>query len=396
MAQTGRAFLVEWVRMTTDARALIDGFLGQAQEYGVICLEPDGTVCGWLGAAQQMFGYTPQELVGRPAACLFTEHDRRKGLDRHELEVARQDSRSEDDRWHVRKDGTKIWVSGSVTCVRDAQAGVLGFVKVVRDRTDLRAHVERLENKVADLQAREQRGRTFLRTLGHELRNPLTPLQNAALIIQKLSTDERVLRAVQVQISQISALTKMADDLMDASRLESGQLDVHLERQDLRDILRDTCIGFDGMARDKQIALQALLPEGTLDVLVDRPRFQQVVTNLLSNALKYTPERGQVWIKATEEGDDVVLRIEDTGMGIGPEMLPKLFELFSRADDAAAVAPSGMGIGLAVVREIVELHGGTVQARSAGVGQGSEFTVRLPAAPAAAAAAGPSNPEDTG
>lgn len=366
--------------MTPDTSALINGLLNQTQEYGFVCIDPAGTICDWLGAAESMFGYTRQEIIGRPAALLFTPQDRRKGFDQHELEVARRDSRSEDDRWHVRKDGTKIWVSGSVNCIRDPQGELLGFVKVMRDRTDLRSHVENVENNLAAVQAREQRGRTFLRTLGHELRNPLTPLQNAALIIEKLSTDERVHKAVQVQMNQIAALKQMADDLMDASRLESGQIDIHLQRHDLRDILREASIGFEGVARGKQIELQTLLPEGTLDVMVDRPRFQQVVTNLLSNALKYTPERGQVWMKATEEGGDVVLRIEDTGMGIGPEMLPKLFELFSRADDAAAVAPSGMGIGLAVVREIVELHGGTVQARSAGEGKGSEFTVRLPAA----------------
>lgn len=364
---------------TPTTAALIEGFLAQSREYAVICMDPDGIVCGWLGAASQVFGYEAADIVGKPGSELFTPHDLGKGLDKHELEVARRDSRSEDDRWHVRQDGTRIWVTGSVDAIRDAAGGLLGFVKLVRDRTDARAHVDNLENQLAAGEAKDERTRAFLRTLGHELRNPLTPLLNAAHILQRLHGDPKAQTALQVVFSQIAALRQLADDLMDASRFESGKVELKQQRVDLREVLQQACVGFDGAARDKAVELQAVLPEGSLDVLIDRSRFQQVVSNLLSNAIKYTPAGGRVWIKATQEGAEVVLRIEDTGMGIGPEMLPRLFELFSRAESAAAVAPTGLGIGLAVAREVVELHGGTIQARSAGPGKGSEFSVRLPA-----------------
>ncbi|CAA9419681.1 MAG: Two-component system sensor histidine kinase [uncultured Ramlibacter sp.] len=362
----------------TNPALLIEGFLVQTKEYALLCIDPDGTISAWLGAAEEIFGYREDEVVGTPASRLFTPEDRAKGFDVHELEVARRNSRSEDDRWHVRKDGTRIWVTGSVEAIRDSRNQVIGFLKVARDRTDLRAYVDSLENQAQASRAALGRTRAFLRTLGHEMRNPMAPLQSAALILQKTSTDPRGQKATEILLNQIGTLRRLADDLMDASRLDSGQVRLELKTVDLRDMLKQACAGYQAAAREKGVDLQALLPSGALQVQIDPDRFQQVVANLLSNAIKYTPAGGSAWIKATEEGGYVVVRVEDNGLGIRPDLLPKLFDLFTRGDSARDVEPEGLGVGLAVVREITELHGGTVQARSPGPGKGSEFTVRLP------------------
>jgi signal transduction histidine kinase len=210
------------------------------------------------------------------------------------------------------------------------------------------------------------------------MRNPMAPLQNSAFILQRLHTDERTAKVVEIIQSQVNALRRLAEDLMEVSRLEGGQVGVNLEPVDLRDVVQRTVQGLQDEARARRLRLEVILPHGSLPVRIDPDRFQQVLLNLIGNAIKYTPEGGTVWIKPTQEGGEVVLRVEDTGIGIEPAMLPRIFDLFSREASAQDVDPGGLGIGLSVVRELVRLHGGSVQARSPGPGKGSEFTVRLP------------------
>lgn len=353
----------------------------QSKEHALICMDTQGVVVGWLGAAEEIFGYSVAEAVGRSVGQIFTPGDQARGFDKYELEVAVQSSRSEDDRWHVRKDGTRIWASGTVTAIRDETGTLLGFVKIVRDRTDMRSRLETLEAQAAALRESRERTHMFLKTLGHELRNPLGSVSNAAHIIGRLSNDPNIAGALQIVSRQIAVLTRLADDLMDVSRLESGKVELSLKRVDLRSLLRDAAQSVGKAAALKKLKLETILPESPLFVNIDESRFQQVVLNLLGNAVKYTPEGGEIWVKATQDRDEVVVKVEDTGIGIAPDMLPRIFELFTQAPIATDMAPGGLGVGLAVVRQIVELHGGSVQARSAGAGKGSEFTVRIPAPP---------------
>ncbi|HYD76487.1 PAS domain-containing sensor histidine kinase [Ramlibacter sp.] len=363
----------------TSIAQLVERFLAVTREYAVICINRRGEIEAWLGGAAEIFGYEEHEVIGAPLGLLFTEEDRARGLDAQELQIAATGSRSEDDRWHVRKDGTRIWITGTMQAVRDRNGALLGYVKVARDRTDLQTRVERLEQRVAAAEASEMGTRAFVRTLGHEMRNPLTPLQNSAYILRKASSSPETVEKVAAIIEdQVRALRRMAEDLMDASRIELGKVPLHLETIDLRAPLHDICIGFQDSATSKGVDLTSLLPRGALYADVDRERFQQVMQNLIANAIRYTPAGGRVWVKATQEESDVVIRVQDTGVGIGAEMLPKLFTLFSREAKAEDLEPSGLGIGLAVVKGLVELHKGTVQARSSGAGKGSEFTVRLP------------------
>jgi PAS domain S-box-containing protein len=360
---------------------LLEIFLARTREHAVICIDAKGTVLAWLGAAEEILGYTPAEAVGRNTSFIFPPEAQQKGLDRYELELAALESRSEDDRWHVRKDGTRIWMSGSVDSVRDASGRLLGYVKVMRDQTDQRGRTELLENQLQALKSSQERTRLFLSTLGHELRNPLAPIQTASHIIARLSSDARVDKALDIIAQQVRVLARLAEDLMDVSRAGAGKLKLEMNKTDLRDVLNEVALGLGHSARQKGVKLECLMPAGALEVMLDRERFQRVVLNLLGNAIKYTPDGGTVWVKATQEGRDIVFRVEDTGIGIAPDVLPRIFDLFTQEREAADLVPSGLGIGLTIVKELVELHGGNVQARSAGSGKGAEFSVRLPAAP---------------
>jgi PAS domain S-box-containing protein len=357
---------------------LLARYASQAKEHAIICLDAAGTIIAWLGAAERVFGHSALEALGQPIAIIFTAEDKVRGVDRYVRLLADVQSRSEDDRWHVRKDGTQIWVAGALEAVKGDAGELLGYVKVIRDRTDLRAQVERLENQVRSLDIAGTKTHLFLSTLGHELRNPLGPMHTAAHIVQRLSTDPRTDKAVQVMISQVGVLARLAEDLMDVSRAQAGKIEMDLRPADLRAVLNETAYALRPVAADKGVQLECVLPEGPLPVNLDVLRFPRVVLNLVGNAIKYTPRGGTVWIKATQEGDEVLLRVEDTGIGIAPDVLPRIFDLFTQERQARDMVPGGLGIGLTIVKELVELHGGNVQARSPGAGKGAEFTVRLP------------------
>jgi len=372
-----------------DTRSLefLEAALQQVTDFAFLLLDEGGRVVAWLGGAQRILGYSAEEMVGTSLARIFTEDDLQHGFDKYELEVARSCSRAEDERWHVRKDGVRIWATGSVSAIH-ARGRLLGFVKILRDRTDLRSKMDTMDNNLASLRASRAETNVILRTLGHELRNPLAPLANAARILERTCTDARSAQAVQIVARQLAVLQRLTDDLLEASRVESGK--VHLQPQllDLRQLAAEATDSLQAAALAKGLRLQALLPDGPVLVQADPQRLQQVILNLLGNALKYTLAGGTVWVKTVLEDREAVLRVEDTGIGIAPEMLHRIFELFTQDVEAERLVPGGLGVGLALVRNFVELHGGTVQARSNGRGRGSEFTVRLPAAARAARAAG--------
>jgi PAS domain S-box-containing protein len=363
-----------------DTAALLFRSLQQTREYAVVVLDPQGLIADWLGAAERVFGYARSEIVGSPVSRLFTPEDTQRGFDRQELAIARGAGRAIDDRWHLRKDGSAVWVTGTVDAIRDEAGELLGFVKIARDRSDLRTQIDSLANELAACKAHTERTQAFLRTLGHELRNPLAPLQMSAQIIARLSDAPQVHHALETIEAQVGALRRLADDLMEVTRMEAGQVELRWAALDLRELVRQAAAGFEPLAAGQRLALVVMQPDVPMPVRVDAERMQQVLLNLLSNALKYTPAGGRIWVQTTQEGHEVVLRVEDTGMGIAPEVLPRIFELFTREAAAVERDPGGLGIGLAMVRQIVSLHGGSVQARSAGRGEGTAFTVRLPAA----------------
>jgi PAS domain S-box-containing protein len=255
-----------------------------------------------------------------------------------------------------------------------------------------------LENARLYQEAREadRRKDEFLAMLAHELRNPLAPIRNAvALLALGGPTDPRLSRAREIIDRQVTHQARLLDDLLDVSRVARGMISLRRERLDLAAVVRETAEDSRGLFEAAEVRFQAALPEGPIGIEGDRTRIAQVVGNLLQNAAKFTDRGGEVLLSLTTEGREAVITVRDTGIGIEPEMLPWLFETFTQADRSLARSRGGLGLGLALVKGLVELHGGQVRAASAGAGQGAVFTVTLPmsalpeSAPAPIAPAGP-------
>lgn len=361
------------------AEELLRLLLDQSKDHALLLLDAGGLIVGWLAGAEYIFGYQTEEILGQPVHRLFTPEDVERGLSAHELEVARKDGRAEDDRWHVRKDGSRIWVSGAVIALRDAAGQVVGFGKIMRDRTDLKAQIESLENRAETLSRADQRKNLFLGTLGHELRNPLAPLTNALHLIRLAGPiSENLVYPIKLIERQVEFIRRLVDDLLDITRVAAGKVELRVQPVRLQEILNRAAEACRPRAQERRQDFQVLLPPAPITLNADADRLHQVTVNLLNNAVKYTPEGGRIWLKATIEGEEVVVRVEDTGVGIDAEMLPRIFDLFTQEESSLTRSEGGLGLGLPLVKELVALHGGTVQVRSEGRDKGSEFTIRLP------------------
>jgi two-component system CheB/CheR fusion protein len=350
--------------------------LGTTSEHAVIFLDPQGRVVAWLGAAERLFGHTPEEAMGMPFERVFVPEDQSLGLHQQELAVAAASGRSADDRWHLRKDGSRFWSSGLLEVVRQPDGCVAAFCKVLRDRTDVRTQLDALHNRIAALSDAHARRSNFLVSLGHEMRNPMSPLV-ACVAALKRSDDPEVKRQCCATMErQLAVLTRLLDDLSAAAHAALGKSKIETEPLNLQDALDCAVASVAPAALQQRLQLQLLLPSVPFEVEADPARLQQMLANLLGNAVKYTPPGGHVVVSASVEGSMAVIRIEDDGRGIPHETLPHIFELVTR--NAALDAPAGLGVGLAVVDELARLHGGGVEARSPGLGKGSVFTLRLP------------------
>ena len=354
--------------------AWLGEILGRSDEYAVIAISLAGQITGWFGAAARVFGYAEHEIVGKPFATLFEPSEIDKQLPQVELELARQAGRSENDRWHVRQNGTRFWGSGVVNCHVDAQQRHIGYVKIVRDRTDQRTRYEALQNRLRHLTQQVAGEQEALTTLVHELRNPLAPIVNAARIVASEASADVKARMMSVIARQTEVIQRLLE--------EAGQhVPRHDERLQLRTIVLQDALStaVDALvpeARAKGLELDMVVPSKALAIEVDPARLQQMVLNLVSNAIKYTRGGGHVTVAATVEGEMAVIRVDDDGEGIAKENVERVFELFTREENNEAVP--GHGIGLAVVKRLAWQHGGFVEARSPGKGLGSQFTLQLP------------------
>jgi PAS domain S-box-containing protein len=359
------------------AQQLLRLLFEQADDCVLFFTAPDGTVTDWSPGAEHVFGFTAKEIIGKSSDCLFNAEDVQHRVPDTERAMALAVGRSENDRWHVRMDGSLFWGSGALYPLRDENTRLIGYAKLLRNRTDVKTQTEALENRVRAHENAMERTRVFLGTLAHEMRNPLTPLANAVELL-RINPDgvnnEEVLRIIE---RQVSILSRLVDDLMDASRIAAGKVDLKLEVIDMTEPFYAAAQSAKPLADAGGVELQVVRITGNVPVCADSQRMQQVFSNLLVNAVKYAP-RGRIVFQLTMEGGDAVVRVEDNGIGMRPEILPRIFDLFTQEESSRKYAGGGIGLGLALVRRLVELHGGTVQARSDGPGKGSTFFVRLP------------------
>jgi PAS domain S-box-containing protein len=249
-------------------------------------------------------------------------------------------------------------------------------IRDITDRSRLERKTQEQASALADLHRRKDE---FLAMLSHELRNPLSPILNAVHLL-RLQGDEGLLQreARSVIERQVGQLTRLIDDLLEVSRITTGRVRLQQDRLDMRGVVERGIESARPLIARRRHELSVSLPAEPIWLYADSTRLEQVVVNLLNNAAKYTEEGGQIWLTIRQEGDEMVLRVRDTGVGIAPEVLPRVFDLFTQADRSLDRSQGGLGIGLALVQRLVEMHRGTAVAHSAGLGRGAEFIVRLP------------------
>jgi signal transduction histidine kinase len=280
--------------------------------------------------------------------------------------------------------------------------------EAVRRRQELEEEVagrkqleQELQRRAEQLAEADRRKDEFLAMLGHELRNPLAPIRNAVGVLRLLGlTDPQAQWARDVIERQVGHLARLVDDLLDVSRISRGRVTLRTAPVALAEVVGRAVESSRPLLDTRRHALAVELPAEPVRLEADPDRLAQVVTNLLNNAAKYTPEGGRVRLAAERRGDEVLLRVGDNGVGIAPEMLPRVFDLFAQAEQTSDRSAGGLGLGLTLVKSLVELHGGRVEAFSEGLGRGSEFVVRLPcsesagepATNGAARTSGPSRP----
>ena len=236
-----------------------------------------------------------------------------------------------------------------------------------------------LAGRVRELEQALRDRDEFLAVLAHELRNPLAPIRSVAEIIRKVAhSDDNLTRASDVLERQVAHMCRLVDDLLDTARIRWGRLVLESEVVNIASVLSDAIETMQPPLAARRHSLSVVLPEETLPVHADPTRLAQVFCNLLDNAIKYTPDGGTIVVDASRDGDDVVVRVRDTGVGIPAPMLNAIFELFTRVTPASDCTGGGLGLGLSLVKTIVEMHEGSIQARSDGPGKGSEFVVKLP------------------
>ena len=355
--------------------------MAQAEDNAIVFADLDGRILHWSYGAERVFGYSADWIVGKPLALLFRPEDRAAGFPEHEMQIALADSAAEDDRWMAKADGSAFWASGSLFALRDAGGKPVAFAKILRNRTNVKEQLETLRTRAEALEAGGRRKDEFLATLSHELRGPLMPITTAVSLI-RLNTpnNESTYQALKVIERQMHVLQRLVDDLLDSSRIEAGKMQLDLATLAIGPVLATAIEDCAPVIRQKEHETKLILPAQEIVVRGDRDRLHQVFVNLVTNAAKYTPHRGMIRVSATVEGREAVVTVEDNGIGIGPDTLPAIFELFTQAESARGLSQGGLGIGLALVKNLVTLHGGSVQVRSDGLGKGSQFLVRLPLA----------------
>jgi PAS domain S-box-containing protein len=344
----------------------------------------EGIVLSWNPGAERLFGYTAEEMIGRPITILFPPDRLAEEAD-FLGRMAKGEHIEHYETTRVRKDGVPIEVSVTLSPIHDASGRIVAVSKIARDVTDRK----RVERDRAELLRREQNALQqsqsinrlkdeFVATLSHELRTPINAIVGWANLLStgKLSPAESA-KAVEVIVRNAGLQTQLINDLMDLSAVIVGKMRLDVQRTDLARVVRGAVESIRPSAETKHLTLQLRLEDGPVELLADAMRLHQVVWNLLTNALKFTPAGGRIDIRVERYASFARVVVADTGVGIAADVLPTIFERFRQADTSTTRHHGGLGLGLAIARHLVELHGGSIWAESEGVGCGARFTVEL-------------------
>ena len=374
----------------------------ESADDAIISKTLEGIITSWNAGAQRIFGYTAEEAIGKPVTMLIPlEHpDEEPAI----LARLRKGERIEHyETVRVRKDGRHIDISLTVSPIKGPNGQIVGASKIARDITDQRnarkaldaayAAANRARSEAEQAAAEKDRlyqkaeessrlKEEFLATISHELRTPLSAILGWTRMLRlgQLSEEDHV-KALDTIERNARAQAQLIDDLLDVSRIVTGKLRMDVRPSDPNSFIDAAVEAVRPAAEAKGVRVQKVMDTGTVVIPGDPVRLQQVVWNLLSNAIKFTPRGGHVQIRSERVNSHLEIVVSDTGQGIAPDFLPHVFDRFRQADQKTSRQHGGMGLGLAIVRHLVELHGGVVLAASEGLGHGATFTVQLPITP---------------
>jgi len=341
-------------------------------DYAIVSLGEDGRVASWNAGAARLFGYKAADIVGAETTHFYRPEDVEAGHASAELAQAAVD-RIEREGWRVRSDGSQFWAHVVMTPLVDDQGRVIGIAQITRDLTEVR--------RMQALEEAGQRSHEFLAMLAHELRNPLAPIRNALAVVRSQDSRSRdpVLQHCLATVDrQASHLARLVDDLVDVSRVTSGKINLQREPVDLKSVVARALEAAEPFLEARAHRLQLDMSPEPIPMIGDATRLAQAVVNLLDNAAKFTREGGNIRVVLRREHDWAVLSIQDNGIGMTRELRERAFDLFVQGERGLDRSEGGLGIGLPMVRRIVELHEGSIEAVSSGPGTGSEFVLRLP------------------
>lgn len=341
------------------------------QDSALFMLDPLGFVDSWNAGAERIKGYRAEEIIGQHFSRFYPPEALAQNWPQELLAMARTLGRAEDSGWRLRRDGSRFWASVVLSALYDRDGRLRGYAKITRDLTERRR-----------MQTLEEEGRQtteFLAMLAHELRNPLAPIRNAVQWMQRSPLRDPTLDGARDIIDrQVAHLSHLVDDLLDVGRIATGTIALRSTALDLSMVAARAIETSLPLMQARRQSFHAEMPDQQVLVQGDHTRLMQIVMNLLNNAAKYTPENGAVLLKLEAGDREATLTVSDTGIGIAPELLPRIFDLFMQGRRTLARSEGGLGIGLTLVKRLVALHGGEVAAFSDGPDRGSRFVVRLP------------------
>lgn len=374
-----------------SARKLAEGALREAGERfrsvvdhvidGIVTIDERGTVESFNLAAERLFGYTAADVIGQNVKLLMPEpyHSEHDNYIARYLETGRAKIIGIGREVVAqRKDGQTFPIELAVSTFQRNDRRY--FTGIIRDISGRKRLEEELRERAEQLLQDDRRKNEFLAMLSHELRNPLAPIRHAAQILTLLekSPDPEVRWAQEVISRQVRQLTRLVDDLLDVARIKRGKIKLKKEAVELITVVARAVEMALPHIDSRRHELTVAHPPDPLWLDADPFRLTQVIANLLNNAAKYTAEGGQIWLTVERQREQAVLKVRDSGIGIQADFLPHVFDLFTQKDQSLERTQGGLGIGLTLVRNLVEMHGGTVRAMSGGIGKGSEFVVHLP------------------
>ncbi len=378
-------------RLAEGARAHLASIV-ESSDDAIVSKTLDGLILSWNRAAERLFGYSADEAVGQPITLIIpSERVEEEAQILGKLRCGERVDHLETVR--VAKTGRRIHVALTISPIRDAGGAIVGASKIARDITERKASEGAQQRFIGELKRAEEalregdrRKDEFLAVLAHELRNPLAPIRYAVAMAKKEeSTDAHRTQAQAIIERQVEHMGRLLDDLLDVSRITRGTLILRRGSIDLASAVAAAQESARPLIEARSHTLAVRLPQEPVRLVADPVRLAQILANLLVNAAKYTDAGGRIELEARREGEELTIEVRDNGIGICAQMMPRMFTLFAQASPALERSEGGLGIGLSLVRGLVELHGGRVCAYSEGAGQGSKFVVRLPVGNPAAA-----------